>query len=159
MSMAATTRSFRRSTSGSVAAAIRGADPSVEGVTAPNLPVLVYDGDCGFCTSSATWVRRRLPLGTEVAVEPWQSLDLTALRLSAADVAEAAWWVDAAGARHRGHHAIAAALRAIGGRWAVLGRLLTLPLVSPLAALAYRLIARYRYRLPGSTAACKVPRP
>jgi len=128
-------------------------------VAVPNLPVLVYDGDCGFCTRSATWVRRRLPAHADVAVAPWQELDLPALRLSSSDVAEAAWWVDETGARHRGHLAMAAALRAIGGRWALLGRVLTLPLVSPLAALAYRLVARYRYRLPGSTAACKVPQP
>jgi predicted DCC family thiol-disulfide oxidoreductase YuxK len=123
----------------------------------PNLPLLEFDGDCGFCTRSAEWVRTRLPAGSGVAVEPWQRLDLDALGLSREDVASAAWWIDRDGTKRRGHLAIAAALRAIGGAWGVVGRVLTWPVLSQLAALAYRLTARYRYRLPGSTPACKLP--
>jgi predicted DCC family thiol-disulfide oxidoreductase YuxK len=39
----------------------------------------------------------------------------------------------------------------------VLGRVLTLPGVHALAGLLYRLVAKYRYRLPGSTPACRLP--
>lgn len=125
-------------------------------MTAPNLPVLVYDGDCGFCTSSAHWVERRLPVASGVAVEPWQVLDLQALGLTPAEVADAAWWVALGGVRHRGHRAIAAALRAIGGPWGVAGRVIDVPPVSWIAAAVYRVVARYRYRLPGGTPACKL---
>lgn len=124
---------------------------------APNLPVLVYDGDCGFCARSARWVQIRLPATCGASVAAWQSLDLRAVGLTPTDVADAAWWVDAHG-RRRGHRAAAAALRAIGGGWAVAGRLLDLPPVSWVAAGVYALVARNRHRMPGSTAACDVPR-
>ena len=42
-------------------------------------PILVFDGDCGFCTSSAGFGRRLL--GVE-HVEPWQFLDLDELGLT-----------------------------------------------------------------------------
>ena len=43
--------------------------------------ILVYDGQCGFCIRSARWIEARLP--ADVRVEPWQSLDLDELGLSA----------------------------------------------------------------------------
>ncbi len=130
---------------------------AVANLPAPGLPVLEFDGDCGFCTRSAEWVRRRLPAESGVAVEPWQALDLRSLGLTPTDVADAAWWVDRDGSRHRGHLAIAAALRAIGGAWGVVGRVMTLPVVSLLGRVVYALVSRYRYKLPGSTDACRVP--
>ena len=120
-------------------------------------PILVYDGDCGFCTASASWIGRRLP--NDVAVTPWQALDLAAHGLTEADVTTAAYWIDDAGRRHRGAAGVAAALRSAGGGWALVGRALQLPLLSGLAAAVYRVIARYRHRLPGGTAACRIPRP
>lgn len=121
-------------------------------------PLLVYDGDCGFCTRSARWVARRLPAGSPATVAPWQSLDLRSLGLTPVDVASAAWWIDADGGKRRGHLAMAAALGRIGGRWAVVGRLLATPPVSWLARPVYALVARYRHRMPGSTDACRLPR-
>ena len=122
-------------------------------MAAPNLPMLVFDGGCGFCTASARWVERRLP---SASVEPWQLLDLRAVGLSPTDVAEYAWWVTPDGVRRRGHRAAAAILRAIGGRWGVVGRLLELPPISWLGAVAYHVVARNRHRLHrfGVTPAC-----
>lgn len=122
---------------------------------APDLPLLVYDGDCGFCTASVAWLRRRLPAGSELTVAPWQDLDLRAVGLLPTEVLEAAWWVGPGGDRRRGARAAAAALRAAGGAWGVAGRVLDVPPVSWLAAAVYRLVARYRYRLPGATDACR----
>lgn len=126
---------------------------------APNLPVLVFDGDCGFCTASARWVERRLPASSGASVEPWQALDLKALRLTPTDVATAAWWIEPGGAKRRGAQAIAASLRAVGGAWGVIGRVLRVPPVSWLAAAVYAVVARNRHRLPGATDACRVPPP
>lgn len=125
-------------------------------MAAPNLPLLEYDGDCGFCTRSARWVERRLPAGSGVSVAPWQQLDLDALGLTSTDVSKAAWWIDADGTKRRGHRAIAAALRAIGGRWRLVGTVLDVPPVSWLAAPVYALVARCRDRMPGSTDGCKI---
>ncbi|GEP39344.1 hypothetical protein NPS01_30070 [Nocardioides psychrotolerans] len=120
-------------------------------------PTLVYDADCGFCTRCADFARAR---GT-YAVAPWQSLDLAAVGLTEQQVSEAAFWLDGR-ETSRGARAIAAALRSFrpGPRllgYRLLGRLIDLPPVRPVAALGYALVARYRYRLPGGTAACRVP--
>lgn len=121
----------------------------------PTVGRLIYDGDCGFCTASAAWfARRRDP--SEVAVDPWQALDLDRLGLTVQQVSIEAWWVDAAGHTHSGHRAVARALEALGGAWPLAGRLLRVRLVSWVAAPAYRLVARNRHRLPGSTAACRL---
>ncbi len=116
--------------------------------------MLVFDGDCAFCTSSAAWIERRLP--ADVRVAPWQILDLDELGLTEADVTTAAYWIDSDGAAHRGHLAIGRSLIAAGGAWALVGRLIVVPPVSWLAAPVYRLIARYRHRMPGATDACRV---
>jgi len=120
-------------------------------------PVLVFDGDCAFCTTTANWIERLLPADSRV--EPWQFLDLTELGLTEADVSTAAWWVDAWGHRHRGHKAVARAFIAAGGFWRPVGWLLLTPPITWIARPAYALIARYRHRMPGATAACRVPRP
>lgn len=123
--------------------------------TAPNAPVLVFDGDCGFCTTSAKWIQHRMDRG--VRVEPWQRLDLEALGLTERDVTTAAYWIDETGKKHRGHRSIGKALVRAGGRWKPVGALILLPPFSWLAALGYALVAKYRYRLPGGTPACKLP--
>jgi predicted DCC family thiol-disulfide oxidoreductase YuxK len=121
----------------------------------PNTPILVFDGDCGFCTLSAKWIGHRLP--PDVRVEPWQWLDIAALGLTSRDVTTAAYWIDEHGTRHRGHRAIARSLIAAGGGWKVVGALLLVPPISWVAAVGYRLVARYRHKLPGGTPACKLP--
>ena len=46
-------------------------------------PVLVFDGDCAFCSTSARFVSERLRRSpADYAVEPWQRLDLDALGLT-----------------------------------------------------------------------------
>jgi predicted DCC family thiol-disulfide oxidoreductase YuxK len=118
-------------------------------------PILVFDGDCGFCTWSADWIHRRLPAG--VVVAPWQRLDLAAHGLTEADVATAAYWIDVDGGLHRGAAGVAGALGAVPGAWGRVGRLLARPPLSWLATGVYVLVARYRHRLPGATPACKLP--
>ena len=116
---------------------------------------LIFDGDCGFCTSSARWIEARLP--DDVAVSPWQSLDLDQFGLTERQVTTAAYWVDDVGNLFRGHDAIGRSLVAAGGAWALLGRSLTMPPGSWIARPAYALIARFRYKLPGSSDACRLP--
>ncbi len=89
--------------------------------------MLIYDGDCGFCTLSAEWAERRLPPGTPVV--PWQTIaDLGAHGLTHQDVTTAAYWVDEHGGTHRGERGVGKALMAM------------------------------RYRLPGGSATCRLPR-
>lgn len=117
-------------------------------------PLLVFDGDCGFCTRSARWIQRRLPDG--VRVEPWQLLNLDELGLTVDDVTGAAWWLSPTQPRPaRGHEAIGWALAAAGGVWGAVGRLIVRRPGSWLARPVYAVIARNRHRMPGGVPACQ----
>jgi predicted DCC family thiol-disulfide oxidoreductase YuxK len=119
--------------------------------------VLVFDGDCGFCTSSARWLERGFRHGERA--EAWQLLGdgaLAELGLTTKDAKQAAWWVDREGRRERGHRAAGRALEAAGGWRRGAGRLILTPPTSWLAAGAYRLVVRWRHRLPGGTPACRL---
>jgi predicted DCC family thiol-disulfide oxidoreductase YuxK len=114
---------------------------------------LIYDGDCGFCTSSARWVERRAAAHLEIV--PWHSVDLDERGLSVDDVTTAAWVVDG-DERYRGHEAIAMALRQCGAAWPAIGWLLMAPPMSWFARHGYTVVAANRHRLPGSTDACRL---
>jgi NADH dehydrogenase len=118
--------------------------------------ILVYDGDCGFCTTAARWAAGKFRHGERV--EPWQVLgpDLPNYGLSLTDVQDAAWWVNADGLRERGHRAVGRALQAGGGLRRFIGWFVLTPPTSWLAAGVYRLTVRWRDKLPGGTPACKV---
>ncbi len=88
---------------------------------------------------------------------PWQWADLDALGVTTEQAQERVWLVDAAG-RHGGHLALSALLRMQPtAGWRFLGWILRTPPFSFVARLGYFLTARYRYRLPGGTPACKMP--
>lgn len=116
-------------------------------------PVFVFDGDCAFCTSAARLLGR---IGPQAEIVAWQLADLDELGITAAQASEAVRWIGADGAVRSGHEAIAAALGTAGWPWRVAGRVILLPVVSPLAAATYRLVARNRHRLPGGTPACAI---
>lgn len=113
--------------------------------------MLVFDGDCAFCTSSVRVLER---IGPEAEIVAWQLADLAELGVTEAQAADALRWVEIDGTVRSGHEAIAAALGSAGRPWRSAGRLLLLPGVSWLAALTYRLVAANRQRLPGGTSAC-----
>ena len=115
---------------------------------------LVYDGDCGFCTT-AVRAMARLRIRAEVVI-PWQHADLDALGLTAQECSEKLQWVADDSSHASGHLAVAALLE--GNRlWKPAGLLLRAPGVSWLAARAYTWIADHRMSLPGGTPACALP--
>ena len=116
-------------------------------------PVLVYDGDCAFCTSCVRALER---IGPEAEIVAWQRADLAELRITERQAADAVQWVQVDGTVRSGHEAIAAVLTTAGRTWKTIGRVVLLPGISWVAAKVYRLIARNRYRLPGGTPACAV---
>lgn len=118
------------------------------------MATFLYDGDCGFCTSTARWIERWIPTGARI--EPWQRADLAALGVTAEEAAESVRWVDG---RHvtAGPDAVADLLRDAGGLWRYLGALLGARPVRPLAWPVYRWVSRHRHRMPGGTPACASP--
>lgn len=120
-------------------------------------PVLVYDGDCAFCTSCVHILER---IGPDAEIVAWQLTDLAELGMTEEQAADAVRWVQIDGTVRSGHEAIAEVLSTAGRAWRIVGRLLMLPGASWLAAKAYRLVADNRYRLPGGTPTCaRSPKP
>jgi predicted DCC family thiol-disulfide oxidoreductase YuxK len=113
---------------------------------APELPLFVYDGDCGFCRKWAAWVEHKVVGG--VTFVPYQSLDLLGLGLTAEEVQSASYWIDEQGRPFRGNRSFAKALRHSRGAWRGLGIVVDLPGVRVVAGVAYRWVVRNRHRLP-----------
>jgi predicted DCC family thiol-disulfide oxidoreductase YuxK len=104
--------------------------------------VLVYDGDCEFCSRLARWVERR-DRG-RVSVRPSQEPGLIAwLGLTREEVARASWAVEPGGRRFEGAAAISRVLRDLGGGWRLLGALYLFP---PAGWLEDRYYARVAWR-------------
>ncbi|MDT7801164.1 MAG: hypothetical protein QOI78_4597, partial [Actinomycetota bacterium] len=57
--------------------------------------ILIFDGDCGFCSRCARFVARRLP--TTAEVKPWQRVDLAAYAVSPEQTRHELVWVSADG--------------------------------------------------------------
>jgi predicted DCC family thiol-disulfide oxidoreductase YuxK len=130
-------------------------------------PVLVFDGDCAFCTTCARFAERRVvrvgstgaSTSVSTSVAPWQELDLDKLGLTPDQCMTAVQWVGENGQRAQGHAAIAATLRVGRPSWRPVGALLVTPGLSWLAAKVYGWIATHRHQMPGGTAACRVKDP
>jgi predicted DCC family thiol-disulfide oxidoreductase YuxK len=119
-------------------------------------PVLLYDGDCGFCTSSARFAEHRIPVSADVT--PYQFADVEALGTTAGRARREVLWVEN-GRVYGGAQAVAMLLVRAGGRWRALGLALRTPPVRWIAAGVYRLVSANRHRLPGGTPACRVSPP
>ncbi len=126
--------------------------------------VLVFDGDCGFCTTSVTWLADRFP--GSFAIAPYQRVDLDALGLTARECDEKVQWIGDVTApvttRAEGAAAVGRLLQvggvSRGGALGIAARGLgALALVRPTSYVAdavYSWVAANRQRLPGGTPAC-----
>lgn len=121
---------------------------------ADQLPVLIFDGDCAFCSSSARVLRRMTK--NNIAVEPYQFLELEKYGLSENQTSKAVYYVTKTES-FSAAKAIAKCLIDSRTPWSVLGWILNLPVVISFAELGYSLIAKNRHRLPGGTPECSMP--
>jgi predicted DCC family thiol-disulfide oxidoreductase YuxK len=119
----------------------------------PTRPVVLFDGNCGFCTAAARWGERRWPGVVEVMA--WQHADLELLGLDAERCATELQFVEADGAHAGGARAIGRWLRTAGGIWKPLGWLCLIPPTSWIAACLYKLVVANRRHLPGIEPACR----
>lgn len=118
---------------------------------------LIYDGDCGFCTTAANWIVGRWPVQSGARAIPWQFVNSQVIedsQLASEDLKRAAWWIEG-DLREQGSRAVGRALVEAGGLLAILGRSILVPPLSWIAPFGYKFVARHRYRLPGATPACK----
>ncbi len=83
------------------------------------VPLLIFDGDCGFCTASVNVIRRFIRPRCDI--EPWQRTDITAFGLTEADCTEAVQFVDADEGVTSGSRAVMAMLRTAPQPWPLVG--------------------------------------
>jgi predicted DCC family thiol-disulfide oxidoreductase YuxK len=106
--------------------------------------VLVYDGECEFCTRLARWVEQR-DRKHRVAVKPSQESGLIeALGLTREEVGRAAWAVEPGGRRFEGAAAINRVLRELGGGWSLAASPYGAPPIRWLENRYYKRVARRR---------------
>jgi predicted DCC family thiol-disulfide oxidoreductase YuxK len=117
--------------------------------------LLIFDGDCGFCSSCARFIARRLP--TDAEVKPWQRVNLAAYGVAPEQTQHEVVWVATDGRIDGGAQAVARLLLDCGGLWTVPGAVLRVPPFRWIGHGLYRLVANNRDRMPGGTAACKLP--
>ena len=123
----------------------------------PEGPLVLYDGECGFCNKSVRFIIRHDAKG-RVAFAPLQSelgQSLMARHGFDADYRDSMLLLES-GADVRLERGGVAQRR---GTWIGLGGGLRLGdgCPGPLRDCVYRLIARYRNALPGKGAACSIP--
>jgi predicted DCC family thiol-disulfide oxidoreductase YuxK len=119
-----------------------------------SLPLLVFDGDCAFCSSSVRAGQRLI--GRMPNVVAYQFADLPSLGLTPEECAAAVRYVARDHHVYAGEDAVAALLLGAGRGWWFLGALIRVPGIHWLAGVAYRWVARNRHRLPGGTPACSL---
>jgi predicted DCC family thiol-disulfide oxidoreductase YuxK len=120
-----------------------------------NRPVLVFDGDCGFCSTSVRVLERWLRPRCEIVPSQFADLEVLGVRRERAE--HEVLWVTPPGTVYGGSDAVAKALLSARGAWPVLGAVLLLPPLRQVAHGVYRLIATNRHRLPGGTPECALP--
>lgn len=120
----------------------------------PN-PVLIFDGDCGFCTSTANYVVRKSK--TPIQAHAWQLVDVTEFGILQPQAQKRVYVIDGPHA-YGGHEAFAHLLRLQKNPLlSAVAFVMVVPPICWLSKIAYALVARYRHTLPGGTPACKLP--
>ena len=120
-------------------------------------PLLVYDGDCGFCSRAVQFILRHERRHDLRFVPRDSSLGRDIRRRFHLENVESMLWI-AGDTAETESGAVLSAAAYVGGFWsflASLGRLVP----APLRNWAYRLVARNRKRLSSSAASCLLPTP
>ncbi|WP_017620240.1 thiol-disulfide oxidoreductase DCC family protein, partial [Nocardiopsis gilva] len=84
-------------------------------------PMLIYDGNCGFCTRSVR-LTERLPV--HVTLTPWQETDLAGLGVGEERAEREVLWVASSGRVAGGADAFAELLTHSRGAWPLAGRMM-----------------------------------
>jgi len=119
-------------------------------------PVLVFDGDCGFCTTTANWIQKNSKIALEIV--PYQWTDLEQYGLTAEEAAAKVQLV-IGDKVFAGHYCMAKLLLIQPNIFIKsIGALMVAPGLNVISAKVYIWIAANRQKLPGGTPACKMPK-
>ena len=120
-------------------------------------PVLIFDGDCGFCTTTANWIKKNSRVALEIAPYQWTELGQDGLT---AEEAGAKVQLVGGDKVFEGHYCMSKLLLIQpNALLKLLGAIMVMPGVEPISAKVYDWVAANREKLPGGTPACKMPRP
>lgn len=119
-------------------------------------PVLIFDGDCGFCTTTANWIKKNSKVALEIAPYQWTELGQYGLT---AEEAAAKVQVVVGDKVFAGHYCMSKLLLIQPNiLLKLVGALMVLPGLDSISAKVYEWIAANRQKLPGGTPACKLPK-
>lgn len=117
--------------------------------------VLIFDGDCGFCTTTANYIAKKSKV--KIQVVPWQFQDFKGLPVTQEQCADQVYLL-VNDKPFGGHEAFAMILKVQSNPvFRVLGTIIKSQALSWIMRPSYRLVAKYRHKLPGGTPACKLP--
>lgn len=117
---------------------------------------LIFDGECGFCTTSANFIVKTSKV--EVAAIPYQRAELQKFSLTS-EQTEKKVYLNVDDTNFGGHVAVTKLLRLQPNIFLKsIGAIAHLPPFSWMAAMLYWLTAKYRHKLPGGTPACALER-
>ena len=120
-------------------------------------PTLAFDGDCGFCQATITWLQRHARPRMRAA--PWHALPDHITRPHRERLDREVLVFRGAGVADSGAQALGAYLASSPRfRYRATGLLLRAPVIRQVTRLVYRLVAAHRHRMPTRTAACALPR-
>lgn len=122
--------------------------------TKVELPVIVYDGDCAFCSSSIRTLQRLIPRAPKMI--PYQFINPADYGLTLEQCETALQYVGKAGKISQGHEAYRQMLIELGGGYKLLGHLMRTPVYYGIANTVYRWIAKNRHKMPGGTPTCSL---
>ncbi len=118
--------------------------------------VLIFDGDCGFCTTTANFIEKNS--ATKIEIKPYQWTKLEEFGLTEVEAAAKVQLVSG-GKIYAGHHCMAKLLLIqTNPLLKLIGAVMVMPGVDPISAKVYDWVAANRQSLPGGTPACKMPK-
>lgn len=117
--------------------------------------LLIYDGDCKFCQLSLDFALRKLENMPKYVA--FQRINPSDFGLTAEQVRQEIWLFRTGHDPLGGHRAIAELFSSQKKRfWRLLGKLMQLAPIDPIAASVYRWVARHRHQLPGGSKECQL---
>lgn len=128
--------------------------------TKVDTPLLIFDGDCGFCTSAVDALQKQMR--TKFETIPYQFADLEKYHLTTEECSQRIYLIvntaEDTEKQYSGHKAISKIWRIQANiLWKALGWFIIIPGINLLSYLGYWLMAKYRHKLPGGTPACQLP--